>query len=99
MRRSLLFWVFLCLAGGQAFAQQRTAPPLPTEGKPAPTPTPPSATANVAPPAVPARPNGPIQRSLVRITATDVEPDYKAPWNSGSIQRGVGAGFVIEGKR
>lgn len=46
-----------------------------------------------------AQPNGKIQRSLVRITATDVEPDYKAPWNSGGIQRGVGAGFVIEGSR
>ncbi|HEV3410742.1 MAG TPA: trypsin-like peptidase domain-containing protein, partial [Chthoniobacterales bacterium] len=49
--------------------------------------------------AVPPRPNGPIQRSLVRIAATDVEPDYKAPWNSGALQRGVGAGFVIEGNR
>jgi S1-C subfamily serine protease len=46
-----------------------------------------------------AQPNGQIQKSLVRITATDVEPDYKAPWNSGGIQRGVGAGFVIEGGR
>src|SRR5215213_1299497 len=46
-----------------------------------------------------AQPNGKIQSSLVRITATDVEPDYKAPWNSGGIQRGVGAGFVIEGGR
>ena len=27
------------------------------------------------------------------------EPDYKAPWNSGAIGRGVGAGFVIDGKR
>lgn len=40
-----------------------------------------------------------IQRSLVRITATEVEPDYRAPWNSGMIQRGVGAGFVIDGSR
>ena len=45
------------------------------------------------------RPNGKIQKSLVRITATAVEPDYRAPWNSGGIQRGVGAGFVIEGDR
>src|SRR5439155_308817 len=35
----------------------------------------------------------------VRITATSVEPDYKATWNSGGIQRGVGAGFVISGNR
>ena len=45
------------------------------------------------------RPNGKIQKSLVRIIATEVEPDYRAPWNSGAIQRGVGAGFVIEGNR
>ena len=46
-----------------------------------------------------AQPNGKIQKSLVRITATEVEPDYRAPWNSGSIERGVGAGFVIDGNR
>ena len=46
-----------------------------------------------------AQPNGKIQKSLVRITATEVEPDYRAPWNSGAIQRGVGAGFVIDGNR
>ncbi len=28
-----------------------------------------------------------------------MEPDYRAPWNSGSIGRGVGAGFVIDGQR
>src|SRR3989449_10998256 len=46
-----------------------------------------------------AQPNGKIQKSLVRITATEVEPDYRAPWNSGAIQRGVCAGFVIDGSR
>src|SRR4030095_11498254 len=46
-----------------------------------------------------AQPNGHIQSSLVRITSTAVEPDYRAPWNSGSIGRGVGAGFVIDGQR
>ena len=50
-------------------------------------------------PVAPARPNGPIQKSLVRITATAVEPDYRAPWNAGSIARGIGAGFVIDGNR
>jgi len=35
----------------------------------------------------------------VRITATAVEPDYKAPWNAGVIARGIGAGFVIDGHR
>ena len=28
-----------------------------------------------------------------------MSPDYRAPWNSGSIGRGVGAGFVIDGHR
>jgi S1-C subfamily serine protease len=46
-----------------------------------------------------AQPNGKLQNSVVRITATDVEPDYKAPWNSGAVQRGTGAGFLIDGGR
>ena len=46
-----------------------------------------------------AQPNGKIQNSVVRITATDVQPDYKAPWNSGAVQRGTGAGFLIDGGR
>src|SRR5213593_4868553 len=48
-------------------------------------------------PIAPPKPNGPVQKSLVRITATSVEPDYRAPWNAGGLQRGVGAGFVISG--
>ena len=47
----------------------------------------------------PGQPGAKIQNSVVRITATDVEPDYKAPWNSGAIQRGTGAGFLIAGGR
>jgi S1-C subfamily serine protease len=50
-------------------------------------------------PIAPPKPNGPVQKSLVRITATSVEPDYKAPWNAGALERGVGAGFVISGNR
>ena len=50
-------------------------------------------------PIAPPKPNGPVQKSLVRITATAVEPDYRAPWNAGGLQRGVGAGFVISGNR
>jgi S1-C subfamily serine protease len=50
-------------------------------------------------PMAPPQPNGPVQKSLVRITATEVAPDYRAPWNAGMIGRGVGAGFVIEGNR
>lgn len=45
------------------------------------------------------RSNGRVQKSLVRIVVTAQEPDYRAPWNSGAIGRGVGAGFVIEGNR
>jgi len=40
-----------------------------------------------------------IRKSLVRITTTSQEPDYKVPWNPGSISGGVGAGFVIDGGR
>jgi len=50
-------------------------------------------------PMAPPQPNGPVQKSLVRITATEVAPDYRAPWNAGMLGRGVGAGFVIEGNR
>src|SRR5256884_4284668 len=50
-------------------------------------------------PIAPPKPNGPVQKSLVRITATSVDPDYKAPWNAGGLERGVGAGFVISGNR
>jgi S1-C subfamily serine protease len=50
-------------------------------------------------PMAPPKPNGPVQKSLVRITATSVDPDYKAPWNAGGLERGVGAGFVISGNR
>src|SRR5579864_9140091 len=50
-------------------------------------------------PIAPPQPNGPVQKSLVRITATEVAPDYRAPWNAGMLGRGIGAGFVIEGNR
>src|ERR1700752_157523 len=40
-----------------------------------------------------------IRKSLVRITATSQEADYKVPWNPGSMTVGVGAGFVIDGER
>jgi S1-C subfamily serine protease len=40
-----------------------------------------------------------IRKSLVRITATSQEQDYKVPWNPGSMTVGVGAGFVINGNR
>ncbi len=40
-----------------------------------------------------------VRKSVVRITATSQEPDYKVPWNPGNITRGVGAGFIIAGPR
>ncbi|MBV9127104.1 MAG: trypsin-like peptidase domain-containing protein, partial [Verrucomicrobia bacterium] len=40
-----------------------------------------------------------IRKSLVRITTTAQEPDYKVPWNPGHIVRGVGAGFFIGNQR
>jgi S1-C subfamily serine protease len=42
---------------------------------------------------------GDIRKSLVRITTTSQEPDYRVPWNPGSMSVGVGAGFVIDGNR
>src|SRR5881394_2007199 len=98
MRRwAILFLSFLLAV--DAGAQQKS-PPEPPGDLATPSPSAPIAPAP-APVIVaqPARPNGPIQKSLVRITATEVEPDYRAPWNSGGIQRGIGAGFVIEGNR
>ena len=98
MRRFILSsLLFLCLGAVQA--QQRTVPP-PAGETVATTPTPAPPPANpVQPAAVAVGSNGKVQKSLVRITATEVEPDYRAPWNSGAIQRGIGAGFVIEGNR
>src|SRR4051794_31393817 len=76
--------------------QPRPVVPGPGQGRtPAAAPPPAAIVVPVAPP----RPNGPVQKSLVRITATAVEPDYKAPWNAGVIARGIGAGFVIGGPR
>jgi S1-C subfamily serine protease len=98
MRRWTILSLSLLLAV-DVRAQQKN-PPEPPGDLSTPTPTlaapPPPAPVIVA---QPARPNGPIQKSLVRITATEVEPDYRAPWNSGGVQRGIGAGFVIEGNR
>ncbi len=40
-----------------------------------------------------------VRKSVVRITTTSQDPDYKVPWNPGNITRGVGAGFFIGGSR
>jgi S1-C subfamily serine protease len=77
---------------------QQTAPPPPMapNASAKPTEAPPAV---IAVPVAPQKNNGKVQKSVVRITTTAVEPDYKAPWNAGQIGRGVGAGFVIEGTR
>ena len=83
----------------QLQAQQNTTPPaFPAQPNASPKPSV-AAPAIVTVPVPPARPNGPVQKSLVRITSTEVEPDYRAPWNAGALQRGIGAGFVVEGNR
>ncbi|PYL57806.1 MAG: serine protease [Verrucomicrobia bacterium] len=83
----------------QLQAQQNAPPPaFPVQPNASAKPSA-AAPAIVAVPVPPPRPNGPIQKSLVRITSTEVEPDYRAPWNAGGLQRGIGAGFVIDGNR
>ena len=105
MKRSFILVCVTLLLGSISNAQQSNPAPSPIE----PQVPPPAGPARSSPPAqavvpvpvpiAPPKPNGPVQKSLVRITATSVEPDYKAPWNAGALQRGVGAGFVISGNR
>ena len=106
MKRILILSYATLLLASVADAEEDTPAPPPVEPQvPAEHPgmsrsAPPSqAVVPVPVPMAPPKPNGPVQKSLVRITATSVEPDYKAPWNSGGIQRAVGAGFVISGNR
>ena len=40
-----------------------------------------------------------IRKSVVRVSTTSQNPDYKVPWNPGNIERSIGAGFVISGSR
>ena len=40
-----------------------------------------------------------ISKSLIRIEATSQDPNYKTPWSPGDVSSGVGAGFVVDGKR
>ena len=80
--------------GAVAEPEQPRPPGIPT--KPG---TPAQNVVAVPVPIAPPQPNGPIQKSLVRITATEVAPDYRAPWNAGMLGRGIGAGFVIDRNR
>ena len=40
-----------------------------------------------------------IRKSLVRISTTSQDPNYRVPWMPGKTSQGTGAGFIIEGKR
>src|SRR5438128_2218151 len=108
MKRFLIATTIALLLSPGLPAQESTpaGPPMEPQGPQAPqAPGPrrssPPAQAVVPVPVLiaPPKPNGPVQKSLVRITATSVEPDYRAPWNAGGLQRGVGAGFVISSSR
>src|SRR6516165_9868826 len=104
-RISIIVYATLLFAS-VVYAQEGTPAPPPVEpqvpvehpGMPR-SNSPSQAVVPVPVPIAPPKPNGPVQKSLVRITATAVDPDYKAPWNAGGLQRGVGAGFVINGNR
>src|SRR5881394_3911129 len=108
MKRFLIVTIIALLFSPVLPAQESTpaGPPMEPQGPQAPQApgprrsSPPAQAAVAVPvPIAPPKPNGPVQKSLVRITATAVEPDYKAPWNAGTLERGVGAGFVISGNR
>jgi S1-C subfamily serine protease len=107
-------WVLVyagLLIGSTSFGQQQQSPPpqngplpenspAPARQRPGTASEPPAQNVVAVPvPVTPPKPNGPIQKSLVRITVTEVSPDYRAPWHAGSVGRGVGAGFVIDGNR
>ncbi len=109
-----IFIALALLVASTSFAQQQQngqqpngAPPSSSPVEPRPRDVPPGIRANTPPqnvvavpvPMAPPQPNGPVQKSLVRITSTEVAPDYRAPWNAGTLGRGIGAGFVIEGNR
>ena len=114
MKSVPIFIALALLVASTSFAQQQNGqqpngePPSssPIEPRPRDVPpgtraanTPPQNVVAVPVPMAPPQPNGPVQKSLVRITSTEVAPDYRAPWNAGTLGRGIGAGFVIEGNR
>src|ERR1700746_2360331 len=106
MKRICMIGYAALLLAPFVYAQEGTPAPPPVEPQvPGEHPgmsrsSPPSQEAVPIPiPMAPPKPNGPVQKSLVRITATSVDPKSKAPGNAGALQRGVGAGFVISGNR
>src|SRR5438445_10936386 len=106
MKRIFVIGYAALLFASVSYAQESTPAPPPVEQQvpgqqsgASRSTSPGQAIVPVPVPIAPPKPNGPVQKSLVRITATSVEPDYRAPWNAGALQRGVGAGFVISGNR
>src|SRR5947208_2637200 len=105
MKGISIFISVIVLAGSTLLGQENAPEPSTSPGQPRPPGigtkpgTPPQNIVTVPVPMAPPQPNGPVQKSLVRITATEVAPDYRAPWNAGMLGRGIGAGFVIEGNR
>src|SRR5213080_945348 len=105
MKGISIFISVIVLAGSTLLGQQNAPEPSTSPGQPRPPGigtkpgTPPQNIVTVPVPMAPPQPNGPVQKSLVRVTATEVAPDYRAPWNAGMLGRGIGAGFVIEGNR
>src|SRR5438094_2120295 len=105
MKGISIFISVIVLAGPTLLGQENAPEPSTSPGQPRPPGigtkpgTPPQNIVTVPVPMAPPQPNGPVQKSLVRITATEVAPDYRAPWNAGMLGRGIGAGFVIEGNR
>src|SRR3954466_6428222 len=98
MRKGRIFCLIFLTAIATMRAQQ-TAPPPPMAPNATAKPTEQPPPAVIAVPVAPQKTNGKIQKSVVRITTTAIEPDYKARWISGAIGLGIGAGFVIEGSR
>src|SRR2546428_11906171 len=101
MKRIFVIGYAALLFASISYAQDSTPAPPPIEPQvpgqpPGPSRSSPPAQAVVPVPVpiAPPKPNGPVQKSLVRITATAVEPDYRAPWNAGGLQRRVRAGVV-----
>src|SRR5213082_498775 len=105
MKRSLSFVSAILLFGAISYGQQSnpaTSPPAQPEAPvavPSRSVSPAQAVVPVPVLIAPPKPIGPVQKSLVRITATSVEPDYRPPRSAGGLQRGYGAGFVLSSSR
>src|SRR6266536_2415265 len=78
MNRALILVSIALLLGSASYAQQSSPAPAPIEqqappGRAASPSSPAQAVVPVPVPIAPTKPNGPVQKSLVRITATSVE--------------------------